>query len=98
MYQGEDVFIGKYTDLARPNMLSIGNHSAIDSFVSCSTRLTIGDYVHVSPHVSIVGGQFSSLVLENFCFVATGSRIICGSEDFTSAGLTGPRIPPHLKK
>jgi galactoside O-acetyltransferase len=97
-HKGEDVFIGKYTDLTQPLNIKIGNHSAIDSFVSCTTTLLVGDYVHISPHVSIVGGVQSCLKIEDFCFIAAGSRIICGSEDFCSDGLTGPRIPLHLKK
>lgn len=97
-YMGEYAFVGKYCDLTRPGLVRMGYQSAIDSFVFCSTRLTLGDYAHISPHVSIVGGEKSHLLVEDFCFIATGSRIICGSEDFTSDGLTGPRIPVEHKK
>lgn len=95
---GEDVFVGKYVDISRPHLVDVGSHVAIDSFFFCTTELLIGDYVHVAPHVSVIGGGFGTyLKLGDFSFVAAGSRIICGSEDYTAGGLMGATIPQEYR-
>lgn len=94
---GEDFFLGKYTDITRPHLCEFGNHTAIDSFFYCTTQLLVGDYVHVSAQVSVIGGADSYLKLDHFSFVAMGSRLICGSEDYTAGGLIGSTIPKEYK-
>lgn len=94
---GEDVFLGKYCDITRPELCSIGNHSAIDSFFYCTTKLIVGDYVHISAQVSAIGGKDTFLKVGDFAFIATGSRLVCGSEDYTADGLAGPTIPTKYK-
>lgn len=94
---GKDVFLGKYIEITRPNLAKVGNHTAIDSFFYCTTALDIGDYVHIAPQVCVIGGGESKLTLEHFSFIATGSRLVCGSEDYTSGGLIGSTIPKQFK-
>ena len=55
--------------------------------------MTIGDYVHISPNVAVIGGRKTVLTVEDFCFISVGSQMICGSELFQGAGLIGPLIP-----
>ena len=62
-----------------------GNHVSIDRWVYCSTQLYVGDWVHIAPHVSIIGGQKSTLRIGNFSGISTGARIICGSENFVNS-------------
>lgn len=94
---GEDFFLGKYCDITRPELCEVGNHSAIDSFFYCTPKLIIGDYVHISSHVGVIGGKDSFLKLGDFSFIATGSKIICGSEDYTADGLMGATVPKQYK-
>lgn len=94
---GEDVFFGHFIEITRPDMCEIGNHSAIDSFFYSTVPLLIGDYVHIAPQVTVIGGGESSLSVGHFSFVATGTRIVCGSEDYTSGGLMGSTIPKKYK-
>jgi len=94
---GEDVFISKNTEITRPELCAIGNHVAIDSGFYCTTKLTIGDYVHISPHVAVIGGKYTSLTIEDFCFVSVGAKLVCGSETFNGDGLIGPLIPDKYK-
>lgn len=65
--------------------ITTGDHVTIDAFVYCSVRLQTGSWVHVAPHVSIIGGKRSSLYIGDFAGVSTGARIICGSEDFINS-------------
>ena len=97
MILGADVFIDKTAIFTRTELCKIGNHVAIDPFFYCSTSLEIGDYVHISPHVAIIGGKFSKLTVEDFCFLSVGSRYVCGSEMFYGDGLIGPLIPDEFK-
>lgn len=90
---GDDVFISELALIKYPTYVSIGNHCAIDNGVTISTSLNIGDYVHISSNVTFIGSKNSKVILEDFTFIAAGSRIVAGSEDYTGAGLVGPTIP-----
>lgn len=91
---GQDVRLDEYVVFTRPAMAQIGNHVAIDSFFYCTTKIIINDYVHIGPSVSVIGGgKDTYLKLGAFSFLAAGSRVICGSEDYTAGGLMGATIP-----
>ncbi len=94
---GEDVFISKLVDITRPNLVELGNHVAIDSFFYSTTQMQIGDYVHISPHVGVIGGADAKLIVGNFCFISIGTKLICASEEFFGEGLIGPIIPKQYK-
>ena len=97
MIIGEDVYINETTSITRPHLVKIGNHVAIDFGFYCTTGLSIGDYVHISSHVSVIGGKKTSLNIEDFCFISTGARMICGSDLFLGDGLIGPIIPEEFQ-
>ena len=70
-------------DTARVKHLeSLGDHISIDMCVYCSVKLYLGNWVHIAPLTSIIGGEKSSLTIGNFAGISTGAKIICGSEDF----------------
>jgi acetyltransferase-like isoleucine patch superfamily enzyme len=98
MIVGSDVYISPSAEFRRPELIKIGNRVAIDSFFYCTTQLTIGDYVHVSPHVAVIGGKTTGLIVEDFCFMSVGSKYVCGSETFVGQGLVGPLIPDEYKE
>lgn len=91
------MYINETTLISRPELVTIGNHVAIDFGFVCTTQLSVGDYVHISPHVSVIGGKQGLLSIKDFCFISTGARMICGSEKFQGAGLIGPLIPEEYK-
>ena len=97
MILGDDVYISPSAEIRRPELCKIGNHVAIDSFFYCTTKLDIGDYVHISPQVAVIGGKETALCVEDFCFLSVGSKYICGSETFHGAGLIGPLIPKEFQ-
>lgn len=98
MIIGKDVFISPLANITRPNLVTLGNHVAIDPFVHCTTELIVGDYVHISPSVTIIGGAKGLFQVGNFCTVAAGCRIICSSDSFLGDGLvTAPGIPDEYK-
>src|ERR1022692_821538 len=84
---GEDVFISKNVEIKRPDLAIIGNHVAIDSGFKCTTRLELGDYIHIAPDVVVIGGSKTLLKLDHFSFIAAGTKIVCGSENYVTGGL-----------
>lgn len=92
-----DLYISKNTEIKRPELCSYGDHVAIDSYFYCTTALDIGDYVHIGPHVSCIGGVEGLFVAKGFNNVMAGARIICSSDRFDSSGLFGALIPKRFK-
>jgi len=97
MKLGDDVYINETVSISRPELVTIGNHVAIDFGFVCTTNLQIGDYVHISPHVCVIGGKKAFLTIEDFCFVSTGAKLLCASEKFHGDGLIGPIVPDEYK-
>jgi len=95
---GNDVCISDVVDIKRPEFIEIGCHVAIDSYFYITTAALIGDYVHISAHVGIIGGRTGMLKLGNFTNISLGGRIICGSDEFLGHGLiTAPGIPEEYR-
>ncbi|RTQ50620.1 acyltransferase [Hymenobacter gummosus] len=94
---GEDVFISARVEIRRPHLVSVGSHVAIDSGVYLTTAADIGDYVHLSPYLTIIGGAQSTLVVEDFVTIAAGSRLICGSDRFMGDGFTSVTVPEEFR-
>ena len=90
---GRDVRADKDTVIKRTENLVIGNHVAIDKGFYCTTRLMIGDYVHISPYVTIIGGEWGQCWIGNFVTISAGARLICVSDSFDGSGLVGPIVP-----
>lgn len=97
MKTGNDVIINEWVRMSRPELIEIGNHVAIDWGFYCTTALEIGDYVHISPFVSCIGGKDSKLVVKGFNNIMAGARIICGSDRFDDSGIGGVLIPAELR-
>ena len=91
----KDVFIHKDAEF-RINP-KIGNHVAIDKGVYCTVNATIGDYVHIAPYVTIIGGKTGVFKCDGFNNIMAGARIVCGSDRFDDSGLFGAMIPKEFK-
>lgn len=94
---GEDVLIADNSTIKNRELITIGDHVAIDEYVKISTSASIGNYVHIAPSVTILGGKKSTIVMKDFSFIAAGSSIVCGSEDYSTTGLIGPIIPDEYR-
>lgn len=94
---GKDVIIHETAIIKNPHLSSIGSHVSIDVGAVISTQLEMGDYIHISPYVVSIGGAHSKLVLKDFSFVASGTKIVCGSELYNGAGLVNATIPAKYR-
>jgi len=89
---GEDVIISPLASITRPHLVSIGSHVAIDAWTYISTAMKIGDYIHIAPSVTILGGADAYLQMGNFTNIGSGGKIICAGDDFKQ-GLISPVVP-----
>lgn len=94
---GEDLFISANVEIRRPGLVSVGNHSALDTGLYLTTGAKIGDYVHIAPYTTIIGGAESMLYMDHFSSFAAGCRVICGSDEHLGYGMPGPTIPEKYR-
>lgn len=93
---GEDVIISPLASITRPHLVSIGSHVAIDAWTYISTSLTMGDYIHIAPSVTILGGADAHLKMGNFTNIGSGGKIVCAGDDFKQ-GLISPVVPSKYR-
>lgn len=91
----KDIFIHKDVEFKIDPIM--GDHIAIDKGVYCTVNITIGDYTHISPYVTIIGGKNAYFYSNGFNNIMAGARIICGSDRFDGSGLFGAMIPNEFK-
>ena len=91
----KDIFIHKDAEFKIEPTL--GDHISIDRGVYCTVNATIGDYTHISPYVTIIGGKTGEFISKGFNNIMAGARIICGSDRFDDSGLFGAMVPKEYK-
>ena len=94
---GEGVFISAHVEIRRPHLVTVGNQVAIDSGVYITTQADIGDYVHLAPYITIIGGEKSKVLIDHFVTIAAGSRLIVGSDSFLGDGFTSVTVPEKYR-
>ena len=94
---GKDVIIDEHVKIKRPELIKIGNHVSIDWGFYCTTSIEVGNYVHISPYVTCIGGKDGKFIAKGFNNIMAGARIVCGSDRFDESGLFGAMIPKEYK-
>lgn len=97
MKTGKDVIIDSDVVFKRKDLVSIGDHVAIDKGFYCTTKISIGNYVHISPYVTCIGGEHGEFKAKGFNNIMAGARIVCSSDRFDDSGLFGALIPKSMK-
>ena len=98
MNYGDDFYIHEDVVIKRKAQASFGNHVAIDKGFYCTTQISVGDYVHISPYCTVIGGKDSIFIMENFTGLSAGCRIVCCGDDYTSGHLMNPTVPIKYRK
>ncbi len=93
---GDDVFVSSTVEIRRPHLVRIGSHVAIDTGFYCTTEASIGDYIHIGPYVTVIGGAEGQFVLRNFNTIGAGSRVLCATDSFLGEGIVGMG-PPEFR-
>jgi galactoside O-acetyltransferase len=98
MKRGKDVRLAPFVVIKRPELVELGSHVAIDPFFYMTTGAKIGNWVHISSNVSVIGGETGCLLMDDYTAIATGCRLICVSDDFANGeGIAVPFIPNKFK-
>lgn len=92
---GTDVFISGNVEIRRPSLVSLGSHIAIDSGFYCTVAAELGDYIHIGPYVTVIGGGKTALRLRGFNTIGAGCRLLCASDEFLGHGLVGMSPPEY---
>jgi dTDP-4-amino-4,6-dideoxy-D-glucose acyltransferase len=93
---GQDVYLSANVEIRRPHLVSVGHHVAIDTGFYCTTQVEIGDYIHIAPYVTVIGGERALLRMEHFSSLAAGCRVAAGSDEHLGFGIPGPTIPEQF--
>lgn len=92
----QDVFIHTDTEF-KYDLNILGDHIAIDKGVYCTAKVTLHDYIHIAPYVTIIGGTEGTLKCHGFNNIMAGARVICSSDRFDDSGIFGCLIPKKYK-
>ena len=97
IHAGDGSYVDMHAIIRRPQLVKVGNCTNVDHGVYCTTAMELGDYVHIAPYCTIIGGEKGMFRMGHFSTLGAGSRIICASEDHTAGnGLVGPTIPEEF--
>ena len=94
----EGVQVFSFTKVIGVKNIEFGFPVLLDDFVfidASSGRGRFGSHVHIASFSSITGG--GDFVLENFCGLASGVRIVTGSDDFKGHGFGNPTVPDRFR-
>ena len=96
-YKIPNVKTFEYTKIIGLENIEFGNNIIIDDFVLiyAKEKIEIGNYVHIASFSSISGG--GKLVMEEFSGLASGCRIVTGSDDFKDWGFGNPTIDDRFR-
>ena len=97
MILGEDVYIAKNVVIKHPERVWIGSHVAIDDYFYLTTQLVMGDYCHISCHVSVTGGKTAVLQMGNFSHLAAHASLIVYGDENLGDGLVSPVVPAEFR-
>ncbi|MBL0686953.1 MAG: acyltransferase [Sulfurospirillum sp.] len=91
-YNIPDVKTYEYTKIIGIENIDFGKYIIIDDFVLiyAKEQINIGNYVHIASFTSIIGG--GGFIMEDFSGLASGCRVITGSDDFKESGFGNPTI------
>lgn len=94
----ENLRVFEFTKIINPEYVFVGNNVIIDDFCLLYAKedalIEIGSWVHIASFTSLTGGPVK---IGNFCGIASGSRIIAGSDHYANGALVGPLIPKKYR-
>ncbi len=92
---GKNVKISKRSSIYSPERISIGNDVRIDDFCVLSGDIEIGSFIHLAPHVLLMGQ--AGIVVGDFSGFSSGVSIYSTSDDYWGNSLGTPMVPKKYK-
>lgn len=89
----------EFTKLINPQFIRAGEGVIIDDYVLIYAKgdapIKIGDYTHIASFASITGGPAT---IGKFVGIASGSRLLCGSENYKGGALMTASVPDEFRQ
>lgn len=87
----------EYTKIIGIENIEFGNNIIIDDFVLIYAKenIALGNHVHIASFTSISGG--GEFIMKDFSGLASGCRIVTGSDDFKDWGFGNPTIATEYR-
>ena len=98
---GDAVYVHRTVLFFGARRIHLGSHVRIDAYAVISAgdgraRVRIGNYVHVSTGVSILGS--GGVDIADFCSISVRVAVFSSSDDFRSGAMGSPMVPRHMRQ
>lgn len=93
---GCDVLISRKSSIYSPERISIGNHVRIDDFCFLSGNIELGNYIHISAGVYIIGGE-AGVIIKNYASVSSQCSIYAATDDYSGQYMSNPTLPREYR-
>ena len=95
---GERVLISKKASIYTPSKISIGHDVRIDDFCFLVGNITIGNYIHLAPYVSIHGTGEGSVTMKDFSALSSYTTVYASSDDYSGNSITNPTVDEKYER
>ena len=92
---GKNVQISDKCSLYDASKISIGSNVRIDDFVILSGNVSLGSYIHISAHASIISPR-AKIQVDDFSTISLHCSILSSNDSYDGSAMTNPTIPRHL--
>ena len=95
---GSNCLVDSRALLLGTGSISLGDNVRVDAFSTLSSQggsIDIGHYVHVASGVVVSGA--GGVTLASGCGLASGVKVLSGTDDYIWGNLTNPTIPDELR-
>lgn len=95
---GERVLISKKASIYTPSKISIGHDVRIDDFCFLVGNITLGNYIHLAPYVSIHGTGEGSVTMKDFSALSSYTTVYASSDDYSGNSITNPTVDAKYER
>ena len=94
---GKNVYIGQNVYIRYPEEFECGDNIIIDDGCVFTTRVKLGNHIHICPTCTVIGGKGVLFTMDDFATMSAGCRIVCVSDDYLGSGLISSTIPDYAR-
>ena len=95
---GKNVLISKKASIYTPSRISIGHDVRIDDFCLLTGNITLGNYIHLAPYVSIHGTGGGSVTMKDFSGLSSYTTVYASSDDYSGNSIPNPTVGEKYEK
>ncbi len=95
---GKNVLISKKASIYTPQKITIGHDVRIDDFCFLAGKISIGNYIHLAPYVSIHGTGGGSVTMKDFSALSSYTTVYASSDDYSGNSITNPTVDEKYER